>query len=106
MDIYSKLEKHLPREKRINCCDLAETDDGYRKQGFNHCKAQYDEVLKRVVVDEEALARRLMFPSDTNKEFNVNFGVINHSKAFQLAHAIANSPDVIKVSTHNNEQGG
>ena len=95
MNLYSKLEKHLPRERT-----LEESMKHYGSSedfGFNACKAQYDEVLRRVVVDEEALARRLMFPSDTNKEFNVNFGVINHSKAFQLAHAIANSPDVIKV---------
>ena len=94
MNLYSKLEKHLPREKSFAGNKQLIGD---KEIGFNACKAQYDEVLRRVVVDEEALARRLMFPSDTNKEFNVNFGVINHSKAFQLAHAIANSPDVIRV---------
>ena len=98
MDIYSKLEKHLPRKKEM-VNERKDIGGLYWTEimAFNTCKAQYDEVLRRVVVDEEALARRLMFPSDTNKEFNVNFGVINHSKAFQLAHAIANSPDVIKV---------
>ena len=55
--------------------------------GFNTCKAQYDEVLKRVVVDEERIRIILNFLTEFKME----------AKCEALAKAIANSPDVIKL---------
>ena len=83
MNLYSKLEKHLPREK---------IPSNYRKDvtEYNTCKAQYDEVLRRVVVDEGEV-KRLIDETITNAP-KCDIGL-----AYLCAKAIANSPDVIKV---------
>ena len=85
MNLYSKLEKHLPREKECvpeEYADLIINEN----TGFNQCKAQYDEVLRRVVVDEEKLKAILNEYYPLKDDVNI-----------WAAQAIANSPDVIRV---------
>ena len=99
MNLHSKLEKHLPREKHT-IPPLKNMDDAY-----NQCKAQYDEVLKRVVVDEEKMSEIIW---DTIQCAIQKAGnVVNEDELIEViselnidnvsSKAIANSPDVIKL---------
>jgi len=138
MNLYSKLENHLPREKEIPEYDTDERgtgncDDDYdygwdrgNLSGFNACKAQYDEVLRRVVVGDNPLIKYVIHDDDCicsqwrsgeptkDGDYILTFGYGNNEKKFSrnkrehpvctcgLDEAIANSPDVIKVEDTQN----
>jgi len=87
MTLYSKLEKHLPNEKDINNVSDGDFESHAYLAGFNQCKAQYDEVLRRANLDWEAIENIMLKNADD--ESRIWFG--------DTAQEIANSPDVIKV---------
>jgi len=94
MTLYSKLEKHLPREKECvpeEYADLIINEN----TGFNACKAQYDEVLRRVVVDEEKIAE--IIDSKAMEWYPYGDRIPREKQVELLAKAIANSTDVFKV---------
>jgi len=95
MTLYSKLEKHLPRDVESTEGSLLYHIEHY-KEGFNACKAQYDEVLRRVVVDEIKIwdiLTKVVCDNDLDRLCSKHESEIS----WQQAKAIANSPDVIKV---------
>ena len=106
MNLHSKLEKHLPREKKFHLVrHPQEEKDNFENAGFNACKSQYDEVLKRVVVDEEKMSEIIW---DTIQCAIQKAGnVVNEDELIEViselnidnvsSKAIANSPDVIKL---------
>ena len=89
MNLYSKLEKHLLREKEKDNgkADFCGNLNDAKALGFNACKAQYDEVLRRANLDWEAIENIMLKNADD--ESRIWFG--------DTAQEIANSPDVIKV---------
>ena len=115
MTLYSKLEKHLPREKEVNP-EITGKKEEY-DFGFNQCKSQYDEVLKRVVVDEVKIKELFSkLPNyddeipdemyhmienaveDGDRDFITKMMRISVKKTHEeCLKAIANSPDVIRV---------
>ena len=110
MNLYSKLEKHLPREKDCNehpgnsnayFCVIKSHEECVRCKtniSHNQCKAQYDEVLKRVAVDEDKLFS-IVHEWSCSNSIDTN-SILDQEKLIQ---AIATSPDVVKLE---NEQEG
>ena len=92
MTLYSKLEKHLPSKKKTRDSNgkVAEYE---KNMAHNQCKAQYDEVLRRVVVDEDRLLDIIRTsPRTDDGRFSTT----------SIAKAIANSPDIFKLKDTQN----